>query len=130
MSQAESEAILRRALYFLQRDRRVRLALAAVLVAAMLALAARSVYGLIPRTYVVTMTGGDIVTNRHYLAKILQSEAQKAGITLIVKPVHGAVAELEAVSEGKLDLSRPRTRTWSTSRPSSSSRCTSSSSRT
>ena len=39
------EAILRRALYFLQRDRRVRLAIAAVLVAAMLALAARSIYG-------------------------------------------------------------------------------------
>ena len=51
------------------------------------------------------MTGGDIVTNRHYLAKILQSEAQKAGVTVIVKPVlAGAAAELEAVSEGKIDL--------------------------
>jgi TRAP-type uncharacterized transport system substrate-binding protein len=104
MSQTESEAVLKRALDSLQRARRVRLVLAAVVVIALLALAARSLYGLIPRTYVVTMTGGDIVTNRHYLAKSLQSEAEKAGITLIVKPVHGAIAELEAVSEGKVDM--------------------------
>jgi TRAP-type uncharacterized transport system substrate-binding protein len=104
MGQAESEAVLNRALDFFQRDRRVRFALGAVLVCALLVLAARSVYGLIPRSYVVTMTGGDIVTNRHYLAKILQSEAQKSGITVILKPVHGATAELEAVSEGKVDL--------------------------
>jgi TRAP-type uncharacterized transport system substrate-binding protein len=104
MSQSESEAILKRALDSLQRARRVRLAIAAVVVIALLGLAARSVYGLFPRAYVVTITGGDIVTNRHYLAKILQGEAQQAGITLIVKPVHGTIAELEAVSEGKVDL--------------------------
>jgi TRAP-type uncharacterized transport system substrate-binding protein len=104
MSQSESEAVLKRALDSLQRARRLRLAIAAVLMIALLALAVRSVYGLVPRAYVVTITGGDIVTNRHYLAKILQSEAKKAGITLIVKPAHGAIAELEAVSEGKVDL--------------------------
>jgi TRAP-type uncharacterized transport system substrate-binding protein len=104
MGQAESEAVLNRTLDFLQRDRRVRFALAAVLVGALLLLAARSIYGLIPRTYVVTMTGGDIVTNRHYLAKILQTEAEKSGITVILKPVHGATAELEGVSDGKVDF--------------------------
>jgi TRAP-type uncharacterized transport system substrate-binding protein len=104
MSQADSEAILRRALFFLQRDRRVRLAIAGALVFALVGLAGRSIYGLIPRTYVATITGGDIVTNRHYLAKILQSEARKEGITLVVKPVHGTLAELEALSEGKIDL--------------------------
>lgn len=104
MSQADSEAILKRALDSLQRARRVRLILAAVVVSALLAVAARSVYGLIPRTYVATITGGDIVTNRHFLAKILESEAQKVGITLIVKPVHGAITELEAVSDGHVDL--------------------------
>jgi TRAP-type uncharacterized transport system substrate-binding protein len=104
MSQAESEVVLKRALDSLQRSRRIRLAIAAALVLVLLGLAARSVYGLIPRSYVVTMTGGDIVTNRHYLAKMLQSEAQKVGITVIVRPLHGAVAELEAVSEGKIDF--------------------------
>src|SRR5580693_6920227 len=104
MIQADSEAILRRALDSLQRARRVRLILAGLLVSALLALAARSVYGLVPRTYVATITGGDIVTNRHFLAKILQGEAQKVGITLIVKPVHGAAEELEAVSDGRVDF--------------------------
>jgi TRAP-type uncharacterized transport system substrate-binding protein len=104
MSRAESEAVLKEALDRLQRNKRIRLAIAVVLVAALLGLAARSLYGLVPQAYVVTITGGDIVTNRHYLAKILQSEARKVGITLIVKPVHGAVAELEAVSEGRVDL--------------------------
>ncbi len=104
MSQVDSEVILKRALDSLQRDRRIRLAIAAVLVGALLVLAARSVYGLIPRTYAVTITGGDIVTNRHFLAKILQSEGQKAGLGLIVKPVSGAIGELEAVSEGRVDF--------------------------
>jgi TRAP-type uncharacterized transport system substrate-binding protein len=104
MSQTDSEAILKRALDSLQRARRVRLILAAIVVSALLALAARSVYSLLPRAYVATITGGDIVTNRHFLTKILQAEAEKAGITLIVKPVHGAIAELDAVSSGKVDL--------------------------
>ncbi len=104
MGHAESEAVLKRLLDFLQRGRHTRLAIAAVLVALLLALAIRSLVGLVPRTYALTMTGGDIVTNRHYLAKILQGEAQKQGITLVVKPVSGVLAELEAVSEGKVDL--------------------------
>jgi len=104
MAYAESEAILKRALDFIQRDRRIRFALAALLVGVLVVLAARSIYHLIPRTYVVTMTGGDIVTNRHYLAKIIQTEAEKRGITVVLKPVHGVNAELEAVSEGKVDL--------------------------
>jgi hypothetical protein len=49
-------------------------------------------------------TGGDIVNNRHYLAKILQSEAQKKGLTLIIHPEHGTIQALEKVSAGQLDL--------------------------
>jgi TRAP-type uncharacterized transport system substrate-binding protein len=104
MSHAESEAVLKRLLDFLQRGRRVRLAIAAVLVGLLVALAVRAVVGLVPRTYTLTMTGGDIVTNRHYLAKILQGEAQKQGITLVVKPRRGTLEELKAVSEGTVDL--------------------------
>jgi TRAP-type uncharacterized transport system substrate-binding protein len=104
MGQAESEVVLKRALDRLQRDRRIRLVIAAVLVVGLLLIAARAVYGLIPRTYVLSMTGGDIVTNRHYLAKVLESEARKSGITLILKPLHGAAQELDAVSQGNIDL--------------------------
>ena len=104
MSYAESEAVLKRLLDSLQRDRRVRLGIGACLVAVLLVLAVRAIVGLIPRTYTLTITGGEIVTNRHYLAKVLQDEAKKQRITLVVKPSHGARAALEAVSEGKVDL--------------------------
>ena len=101
---AEIEGLLGRLLAFLQSDRRVRLGIAAVLVAALLAVAGRSIYGLIPRHYTLSITGGDIVTNRHYLARVLQSEAKKQNITLIVRPVDDTTLALKMVSEGKLDL--------------------------
>jgi TRAP-type uncharacterized transport system substrate-binding protein len=104
MSNVESEALLRRILDFLQRDRRIRLALGAVVVGAMLFLAGRSAFRLIPHRYTITITGGDIVSNRHYLARIMQPEAQKAGLTIIVEPLSAGIDTLERVSEGKLDL--------------------------
>ena len=104
MSRADSEAVLKQALDRLQRSRRIRLAIAVALVLGLLALAVRSLVGLVPRTYVATITGGDIVSNRHFLAKVLQDEARKAGITLVVKPYRGAKAELEALSDGKVDF--------------------------
>lgn len=104
MSQAESEAVVRRLLAFLQRDRRIRISIAVALVGALLFLGVRSVESLVPRSYVLTITGGDIVSNRHYLAKILQGEAAKHGITLIVRPVRGTLTALEQVSQGNIDL--------------------------
>ncbi|MBI5534268.1 MAG: hypothetical protein HY898_16205 [Deltaproteobacteria bacterium] len=104
MSSAESQAVLRRILDWLQSNRWIRIGIGTLLVGAMLYLAGRSIYGLVPRTYTLTITGGDIVNNRHYLAKILQSEAQKKGITLIIRPERGTLQALEKVSAGQLDL--------------------------
>jgi TRAP-type uncharacterized transport system substrate-binding protein len=104
MSRAESDAVLKRLLDFLQRDRRIRIALGVIIVGALVAYAARSAYNLYPRSYRLTITGGDILTNRHYLAKVLQNEARKKGITLTVQPVRGTLPALEQVAEGKLDL--------------------------
>jgi TRAP-type uncharacterized transport system substrate-binding protein len=101
---AEIEGMLGRFLAFLQADHRVRIGLGVLLVAALLAVAGRSVYGLIPRHYTLTITGGDIVTNRHYLARVLQAEAKKQNITLIVRPIGDTAVALKMVSEGKLDL--------------------------
>ncbi|MGO8995747.1 MAG: TAXI family TRAP transporter solute-binding subunit [Polyangiaceae bacterium] len=101
---AEVESLLSRVLDFLQSDHRVRVGLGALLVAVLLAVAGHSVYQLIPRHYTLTITGGDIVTNRHYLARLLQGEARKQNITLIVKPAEDTVSALKMVSEGKLDL--------------------------
>jgi TRAP-type uncharacterized transport system substrate-binding protein len=104
MSKAESEAYLKRFLDTLQSSRWVRIGIGAALVGFMLFLAGRAIYDLLPRTYSLTITGGDIVNNRHYLAKILQGEAAKKGIDLTIKPVRGTLTALEQVSEGKLDL--------------------------
>jgi TRAP-type uncharacterized transport system substrate-binding protein len=100
---AEIENLLARFLAFLQSDRRVRIGLGSLMVGALLFVAGRSVYGLVPRHYTLTITGGDIVSNRHYLARILQTEAPKKNLTLIVQPEDGTLAALQKVSEGAID---------------------------
>ena len=104
MSTGESEALLSRFLDFLQRDRRVRLGIGFVLIAALLFLLGRSVVNLIPRKYVIRLSGGPIVNNRHYIARILQKEAPRYGLAIEVKPEPGALAVLEKVSEGTIDM--------------------------
>jgi TRAP-type uncharacterized transport system substrate-binding protein len=99
-----AEDLLGRFLDFLQSDRRLRIGIGVLIVGALLAVAAHSLYGLIPRHYTLRMSGGDIVTNRHYLARLLQGEAKKSDMTLIVQPVEDTNTELQMVSEGKLDL--------------------------
>jgi TRAP-type uncharacterized transport system substrate-binding protein len=101
---AEIESLLGRVLAYVQSRRALRVGLGLVLIGALLALAARSVYGILPRHYTLTVSGGGIVTNRHFLARILQAEAPKAGVTLIVQPEEGNLALLQKVSEGKIDL--------------------------
>ncbi|MBI5542880.1 MAG: hypothetical protein HY901_03255 [Deltaproteobacteria bacterium] len=101
---AKSDAQLSRALDFLQANRRSRIAIGAVIVAALLLLAGRSAYRLVPRHHSITMTGGDIVSNRHFLARILQAEAPKHGLTLVIEPVSSGLDALERVSQGKLGV--------------------------
>jgi TRAP-type uncharacterized transport system substrate-binding protein len=100
----EADVLLRRFLTFLQRDARLRLGIGAVALAALLALAARSAYDLVPRAHHLTITGGEIVTDRHYLARILQVEAAKTRIRLDIHPASGSLDALQQVSDGKLDL--------------------------
>jgi TRAP-type uncharacterized transport system substrate-binding protein len=104
MSRAESDAILKRLLDFLQRDRRIRIALGVLFCGALLFFAGRSAYGLLPRSYALSITGGDILNNRHYLARVLQAEAKKSRITLTVRPMSNTADALAAVGEGKIDL--------------------------
>lgn len=100
---AVPEDVIRRVLDTLYFDRRIRLAAGLVLLAALLAFAGTSIYRLVPRHYTLTVTGGDIVSNRHFLARILQGEAAKRDLTLVVEPVSTGLDMLERVSQGKLD---------------------------
>lgn len=100
----EIEGLLSKFLSFLQSDRRVRIGLGVAMVAVLLYVAGRSVFGLLPLHHTLTITGGDIVGNRHYLARILQSEATKKNLIIIVQPESNALIALQKVSAGKLDL--------------------------
>ncbi len=61
-------------------------------------------YGLVPKKYELSISGGGVLTNRHHLVKVLQEEALKNNITLNIIPVHGSVETLKAISQGKLDM--------------------------
>lgn len=100
----EADKILSGFLKKLQKNARIRKALAACMLLAMLGVAAYFVYDILPRHYTLTITGGDLLSNRHYLAKSLQEEAAGIGLALEVKPVSGSREALALVEEGKLDL--------------------------
>ena len=69
--ESESEAYLAKLFDYLQSSRRIRMGILFVLVAVLVGFGVRSVYQLVPRRYTLTITGGDIVSNRHYLAHLL-----------------------------------------------------------
>ncbi|HJV79814.1 TAXI family TRAP transporter solute-binding subunit [Noviherbaspirillum sp.] len=100
----EAEKILSRFLARLQRNAIVRKLLAVCLLLALLCVAAYFAYDVMPRRYALTISGGDIVSNRHYLAKSLQEEAASHGVSLDVHPIAGSQEALALVDAGKLDL--------------------------
>src|SRR5947209_4753617 len=104
MSKEESEAVLKRFIAYLQATRVIRITLGVIFVAALLALAGRAAYQLIPRTHTLTISGGDIVDNRHYIARVVQSEGKKKNLDLVVKPTESTLISLERVSSGQLDM--------------------------
>jgi TRAP-type uncharacterized transport system substrate-binding protein len=92
---------MRRASEVLGWLRRYRTALALV---ALLFVAARSAYGLLPRAHALTISGGDILGERHLVARVLQAEAAKKGIVVTLRPLSDDREALEQVGSGKLDL--------------------------
>ncbi|MES2192558.1 MAG: TAXI family TRAP transporter solute-binding subunit [Pseudomonadota bacterium] len=100
----EARGILNDWLNRLQRNERVRKTLAFLLVMVLLGIAAHYVYEVLPRTYSLKITGGDILGNRHYLAGTLRDDILPLGMRLDVLPTDGSQEALSQVSEGKLDL--------------------------
>jgi TRAP-type uncharacterized transport system substrate-binding protein len=70
----------------------------------LLVLAARSVNGMIPRNYAMTISGGEITSNRHFLAKALQETAASNDVALELRPTDGSQQALALVAAGKLDF--------------------------
>lgn len=100
----EADQLIRKYLNKLQQNKRLRTVLAALIVVALLGLMAKFAYDMMPRQYTLTITGGDILSQRHMIAKVLEEEAAKQGIALVIRPVSGSVQALEQVNSGKLDL--------------------------
>lgn len=100
----EALDILNKILDKIQNNAKARKFLAWFLVIILLAASSFFIYGLLPKKYTLSISGGNILTNRHQLVKILQEEALKSGITLNIQPINGSVEALKAVSQGDLDI--------------------------
>lgn len=62
------------------------------------------VWGALPRYYMLRITGGEILGNRHFLVKLLQNVGKDYGLSLVITPTSGSFQALEAVDKGKLDV--------------------------
>ncbi|SHM69686.1 TRAP-type uncharacterized transport system, substrate-binding protein [Duganella sacchari] len=71
---------------------------------ALCGLAAASLFELVPRNYALTISGGDLTGNRHFLARALQQVAVDSGITLTLRPTGGSQEALALVAANQLDL--------------------------
>lgn len=98
------EKLLGKYLERLQQNPKIRRGIAFALLGAILMGAGYFVYQMIPRHYTLSITGGEILGNRHFVAKMLQETADDAGVTLRIKPTRGTFEGLEAVEAGTLDL--------------------------
>ncbi|MGE5476464.1 MAG: TAXI family TRAP transporter solute-binding subunit [Bacteroidales bacterium] len=100
----EAEKFFRTVLDRVQRSALTRKALAGALALALLAVAGNFIHQLLPRTYALKVSGGDILGNRHLLTKVLQEELLPTGVILDINPMPASVDALEALDMGQLDL--------------------------
>ena len=71
----EAHKLLDAFLLRIQKNAQIRKGLALILLIGLLGIVASFAYDFIPRHYSLSITGGDILSNRHYLARLLQDEA-------------------------------------------------------
>lgn len=87
-----------------QNNPLVRKLVGALLITAFTAVAGYFVYDLLPRTHNLTISGGEITSNRHFLAKVLEEEARANGVDLKIVPTRGSIEVLEKLESGELDM--------------------------
>lgn len=75
-----------------------------VFLAVLLGIGTKFVYELIPRHYLLTMTGGSVLSQRHFLVKVLQEELEQKHVSIKIVHAAGSVEALEEVNDGKIDL--------------------------
>lgn len=100
----EARKILDDLLERVQQHTKFRNAIGIVLVVALLGAGASFLYDLLPHQYALRLSGGDILSNRHFLARLLQKEAANNGVAITLDPLSGSKEALIAVNEGRLDM--------------------------
>ena len=101
---SEAEILLHRALNYARETHWIRRLLAGLAVGALLAIGLTYAYGVLPRSYTLSISGGNVLSTRHFLAKILQEEAVANGVHLVLRPTRDAHEALEMVSRHHLDM--------------------------
>lgn len=100
----EAQKILDNLLVRIQQNAKLRNAVGIAVVTALLGVGASFLYDVLPRQYALTITGGDILSSRHFLARMLQKEAASNGVALTLDPMSGSKEALAAVNDGTLDM--------------------------
>lgn len=88
----------------LQKKAYVRKVFAICLLLVMCAILGYFVSNIVPRQYHLKITGGDLLTNRHYLARLVQEEIEAKGVFLEISPTDGSKAAFDRVKTGELSF--------------------------
>ena len=102
--EASAESLLEECLDRLRGFHWLRRLMSAALVIGLLAAMGYFLWGLLPRDYSLTISGGDILSTRHQLAMTLRNEGAGSGLHLAVRPIAGTLAILDAVNERAVDV--------------------------
>lgn len=100
----EANELLDKFLRTLQKHKKVRMGIGVLLVAGLLGIAASFLYDALPHTYRLSITGGEMLSSHHFVARVLQRQAADNGVALRLQPVSGSREAVEAVDKGTLDM--------------------------
>lgn len=87
-----------------RRHAKRRRILGIILISLLLLISAKLIFNLIPKNYILSVTSGSVLSERHFLIKLLQDEAAGNFLSLKVVKTSGALDALELVNSGKVDL--------------------------
>lgn len=100
----EASVLLQRFFRAVQRHKKVRMGIGIAILAGLLGIGLSFLYDAMPHNYQLTVTGGDMLSSRHFVARVLQREATENGVALRIEPMSGSREALAAVNAGKLDM--------------------------
>lgn len=101
---SEAEELLSKVLKYFQSTPWIRKSILTLMILGLAAVCAFYAYSVMPKTYTLTMTGGDVLGNRHFVTKTIQEEIVSDGVNVKVRPTDGNLWALQKVAEHKIDL--------------------------